>query len=48
MFLPPRGGSQGGHVSSFETGGGIGMAGPLALGVHWHWGAGALLSCTPE
>ena len=45
MFLPSRGGSQGGHVSSFETG-----------GVHWHGGSigmgggggGALLSCTPE
>ena len=41
MFLPSRGGSQGGHVSSFETGGGgIGMAGPLAWGVHWHGGGG--------
>ena len=49
VFLPSRGGSQGGHVSSFETGGGgVGMAGPLAWGVHWHWGGGALLSCTPE
>ena len=48
MFLPSRGGSQGSHISSFETGGGhwhggsIGMGGPLALG------GGALLSCTPE
>ena len=41
VFLPSRGGSQGGHVSSFETGGGgIGMAGPLAWGVHWHGGGG--------
>ena len=50
MFLPSRGGSQGGHVSSFETGGG----GALAWRVHWHGGSigmgggGALLSCTPE
>ena len=28
VFLPLRGGSQGGHVSSFETGGG-----------HWHGGS---------
>ena len=35
--------SGGGDVSSFETGGGIGMGGPLALG-----GGGALLCCTPE
>ena len=46
MFLPSRGGSQGGHVSSFETGGGIGMGGPLAWGEGG--GGGALLSCTPE
>ena len=46
MFLPSRGGSQGGHVSSFETGGGgIGMAGPLAWGVHWHGGGGG--RCCP-
>ena len=33
-----------------RRGGGIGMAGPLAWGVHWHGGrgGGALLSCTPE
>ena len=49
MFLPSRGGSQGGHVSSFETGGGA-----LAWRVHWHGGSigigggGGLLSCTPE
>ena len=34
MFLPSRGGSQGGHVSSFETGGGA-----LAWRVHWHGGS---------
>ena len=34
VFLPSRGGSQGGHVSSFETGGGA-----LAWRVHWHGGS---------